>query len=181
MSVVFGLIHDSYRIALLPGDMDDVGLDNLLKKQKDIEAQILIFPHHGGLPGNMDGQEFAQKLCSLVKPNLIIFSFDRDRFKNPRKDIMQGVLSAAPNAHVVCTQLSQKCAVELPGSNFNHLTTLPAIGRASSKCCGGTILIMINGKQSTYTPLLALHKDFVTNKGNVPEPLCLRHHNRVKP
>ncbi len=179
MSVVIGLIHNSHRIALLPGDMDGVGLDNLLKKQKDIEAQILIFPHHGGLSGNMDGKEFAQKLCGLVKPNLIVFSFDRDRLKNPREDIIQGVVSAAPYAHVICTQLSRKCSTELPNSNFIHLTTLPAMGRAIGKCCGGTISIKINGEQTTYTPLPALHRDFVTNKGNVPEPMCLRHYSKA--
>lgn len=180
MSVVIGLIHNSQRIAILPGDMDDVGLDNLLKKQKNIEAQILIFPHHGGLPGTTDAQEFAQKLCALVKPHLILFSLDRDHFENPREDIMQGVVSATPNAHIVCTQLSRKCASELPDSNFNHLTTLPAMGRARGKCCGGTISIRINGKQTTYAPLLTLHRDFVGNKGNVPEPICLRYLSKVE-
>ncbi len=181
MSVVIGLIHNSYRVALLPGDVDGMGLDNLLKKQKDIEAQILIFPHHGGLPGDTDGQEFAQKLCALVKPHLILFSLDRNRFGNPREDIMRGVLSAAPDAHIVCTQLSRKCAAVLPDSNFNHLTTLPALGRAKGKCCGGTISIKINGKQTIYAPLLTLHRDFVSDKGTVPEPMCLQRLSKVNP
>lgn len=180
MSAVIGIIHNSHRIALLPGDMDDVGLDNLVKKRKDLEAQILMFPHHGGLPGNANAQEFAQRLCSLVKPHLILFSLDRDLFENPREDIMQGVLSAAPNAHIVCTQLSRKCAMELPNSNFSHLTTLPAMGRARGKCCGGTISIKINGEQTTYAPLLTLHRDFVSNQSNVPEPMCLQHLSKVK-
>lgn len=181
MCAVIGLVHDSARIALLPGDLDGTGLDNILRKQKDLEAQILIFPHHGGTPGDIDAQEFAQKLCDLVKPHLILFSLDRDRFANPRNDIMQGVLSAAPNAHIICTQLSRKCSTELPGSNVIHLTALPAMGRAIGKCCGGTISIKINGEQTTYTPLLALHRDFVTNKGNVPEPMCLQHYSKVQP
>ncbi len=162
-------------------DVDGMGLDNLLKKQKDIEAQILIFPHHGGLPGDTDGQEFAQKLCALVKPHLILFSLDRNRFGNPREDIMRGVLSAAPDAHIVCTQLSRKCAAVLPDSNFNHLTTLPALGRAKGKCCGGTISIKINGKQTIYAPLLTLHRDFVSDKGTVPEPMCLQRLSKVNP
>lgn len=181
MCTVIGLVHNSYRIALLLGDLDEIGLDNILRKQQDLEAQILIFPHHGGMPGNTDAQEFAQKLCTLVKPHLIVFSLDRDRFENPRKDIIQGVLSTTTNAHIVCTQLSRKCATELPGSNSNHLTTLPAMGRARGKCCGGTISIKINGKQTTYAPSLTLHRDFVTNKGNVPVPMCLRHLSKVKP
>src|SRR5260370_12846544 len=60
MSVVIGLVHDSCRVALLPGDMDDIGLDNLLKKHQNIEANILVFPHHGGGPGkNVDCRHFA--------------------------------------------------------------------------------------------------------------------------
>ncbi|HYT44420.1 MAG TPA: MBL fold metallo-hydrolase [Methylomirabilota bacterium] len=182
MSVVVGLMHNSQRVAILPGDIDDRGLDNLLVKQRDIEAQILIFPHHGGLPGGkINGHDFARKLCALVKPHLIVFSIDRDRFKNPREDTMQGVLSVVPNAHIVCTQLSRKCAAELPDSNFDHLTSLPAMGRARGKCCGGTISIKINGKQSTYAPLFTLHRNFVSNKSNVTEPMCLRYHSSVKP
>src|SRR5579859_5417031 len=44
MSVVIGLIHNSCRIALLPGDMDEIGLKHLQKNHKDLEAQILVFP-----------------------------------------------------------------------------------------------------------------------------------------
>jgi len=78
MSVVIGLIHNAARVTLFPGDMSEHGLDNLLKKQQNIEAQILVFPHHGGGPGNINGYEFAQKLCNLVKPDLIVFSLGRN-------------------------------------------------------------------------------------------------------
>jgi competence protein ComEC len=174
MSVVIGLVHDSCRVALLPGDMDENGLDNLLKKQQNIEAQILVFPHHGGTPGNnVDCREFATKLCRHVQPNLVVFSHGRNRYQNPRKDIMQGVLLAAPNAHVMCTQLSKKCGVTSPLSDFSHLTNLPAAGFVSDSCCGGTIVVEINGKQTMYMPSLSEHRSFVTNKMKVPTPLCL--------
>lgn len=106
MSVVIGLVHDTHRIALLPGDMDEIGLDNLLRKHEHIEAQILVFPHHGGNPGTTHGQLFAQKLCDAVHPRLIVFSHGRNYLLNPRKDIMQGVNMAVPLAHIMCTQLS---------------------------------------------------------------------------
>ncbi len=118
MSVVIGLIHDSSRVTLFPGDMSEHGLDNLLKKHQNIEAQILVFPHHGGRPGNNNGFDFAKKLCNLVKPNLVVFSLGRNHHfgpnhdENPRDDIMKGVLTAIPSAHIMCTQLSGKCAVQ---------------------------------------------------------------------
>jgi competence protein ComEC len=173
MSVIIGLLHQSYRVALLPGDMDEIGLDNLLKKQQNIEASLLIFPHHGGTSGGEDCREFAIKLCSLVQPSLIVFSQGRDRFQNPRNDIMEGVVLATPNAHVMCTQLSKKCAAVPPLSDFSHLTNLPAAGLISDSCCGGTILVKINGKQTGYMPSLSEHRAFVSDKINVPTPLCL--------
>jgi competence protein ComEC len=173
MSAVIGLVHKDYRIALLPGDMDEIGLDNLLKKHQHIEAQILVFPHHGGTPGTENSIAFASKLCRLVQPRLVVFSQGRNRSNYPRPDIMEGVLLAQPDIHVMCTQLSKKCAIVSPRSEFHHLTTLPAAGRISDSCCGGTILVTINGNQTTYMPLLANHRNFVTDKNIVPTPFCL--------
>ncbi len=174
MSVVIGLVHDFYRVALLPGDMDEIGLDNLLEKHQNIEAHILIFPHHGGAPGkNIEYRDFASKLCGHVQPSLVVFSHGRNRYQNPRKDIMQGVIVATPNAHVMCTQLSKKCAAASPVSDFSQLTNLPAAGMLNDYCCGGTIVVEINGKQTTYLPSLSEHRKFVTDKIKVPTPLCL--------
>src|SRR6266567_3415398 len=186
MSVVIGLIHDTSRVTLFPGDMSEHGLDNLLKKQQNVEAQILVFPHHGGSPGNTNGYEFAQKLCNLVKPDLVVFSLERNRHfgpnheENPRDDIMKGVVSAIPSAHIMCTQLSGKCAAKEPISDFSHLTNLPARGHLSNSCCGGTILIRIDGKQTTYVPLLSSHREFISNTDKVPTPMCLLHRIKEK-
>ncbi len=175
MSAVIALTHRSCRVALLPGDIDEIGLDNFLTEHKDIQAQILIFPHHGGTPGSANGQEFAQRLCEIVKPHLVIFSHGRNHFDNPREDIVQGVVLAAPEVHIMCTQLSRHCATSLPASNISHLTNLPTTGYTSNMCCGGTISIQLNGKESTYTPLRTAHRAFVEDKARVPTPLCLRH------
>lgn len=181
MSVVIGLTHDSSRVTLFPGDMSEHGLDNLLKKQQNIEAQILVFPHHGGSPGNKNGYAFAQKLCNLVKPNLVVFSLGRNHHfgpnqdENPRDDIMKGVVSAIPSAHIMCTQLSAKCAAKEPTSDFSHLTNLPARGFLSNGCCGGTILIRINGKRTSYFPLRSSHRAFISDTTKVPTPMCLRY------
>ena len=181
MSVVVGLIHNSSRVTLFPGDMSEQGLDNLLRKQQNIEAQILVFPHHGGSPGNSNGYEFAKKLCNLVKPNLVMFSLGRNhhfgpnREENPRNDIIKGIISAVPLAHIMCTQLSGKCAPKEPTSDFSHLTNLPARGFLSNSCCGGTTLIKINGEQTTYTPSLSLHRAFISDTNKVPTPVCLQY------
>ncbi len=161
MSVVIGLIHKSYRVVLLPGDMDEFSLNNILKRNKNIEAQILVFPHHGGNSGSADDQEFARKLCELVKPDLALFSLDRSRYENPKEEVVRGVVTALPTAHIMCTQLSCKCSLVPFPSNSGHLTNLPAKGDINNTCCGGTIRIKINGCRTAYEPSLSLHREFV--------------------
>jgi competence protein ComEC len=176
MSTVIGLIHNSCRVVLLPGDMDETGLKNLLKNHKDIKARILIFPHHGGDSGSADGLAFAQSLCNLVQPGLVIFSLQRELYDNPKENIIHGVVTALPNAHIVCTQLSRKCSPVLLSSDLSHLNNLPAKGRSNSICCGGTIRIKIDGDRTAYTPLPVLHRQFVKGLSN---PLCLQHPTRL--
>jgi beta-lactamase superfamily II metal-dependent hydrolase len=172
MSVVISLVHESHRVAILPGDIDEVGLKNLLAEHDDLNADVLVFPHHGGKPGSGDGEVFAQLLCGSVNPKLVLFSIDRNLFDNPREEIIRGMKSTLPNAHIMCTQLSKKCAAQLPEAEFRHLTNLPAKGRIDNCCCAGSISIKLNGKNTMNIPQVALHREFVMSK--VATPLCLR-------
>jgi beta-lactamase superfamily II metal-dependent hydrolase len=167
MSAVVALVHNTRRVAILAGDLDQIGLDNVLEESVDLQADILVFPHHGGRPGaRVDGRAFAQQLCNLVKPQLVIFSIDRSLHKNPNNEIVEGVLSAVPETHIVCTQLSEKCAVNLPGGEPSHLNKLPAKGFIGKKCCGGTIQIEMRRDISAYTPSVHSHREFVTGFSN---------------
>jgi beta-lactamase superfamily II metal-dependent hydrolase len=171
ISAVIGLVHDSHRVAILAADIDQVGLNNLLQERCDLRADILVFPHHGGRPGGADSKAFAQQLCDLVQPNLVIFSIARGRFGNPREDIVEGVVTSLPTAHILCTQLSSKCADSVPDSEPAHLNALPARGRASKSCCGGTVSIKIAGNKTTYAAGIAAHQQFIDRVSN---PLCRR-------
>ena len=170
-SAVIGLVHNTHRVAILGADIDQVGLDELLKERSELKADILVFPHHGGRPGGADGQTFAQQLCDLVKPNLVIFSIGREKFENPRKEIVEGVVTAVPKAHILCTQLSRNCADSVPDSEPPHLNALPARGRTSNSCCGGTVSIKIAGNKTTYAAGIAGHQQFIDR---VSHPLCRR-------
>ncbi len=107
---------------------------------------------------------------------ILIFSLQRELYDNPKEYIVRGVVTALPDIHIVFTQLSQKCSSVLLSSDFSHLTNLPAKGRSSNICCGGTIRIKIDGDRTTYTPLLVHHQQFV--KG-LASPLCLQHLNKL--
>jgi len=172
-SAVVGLVHDSHRVAILGADIDRVGLDQLLNERSELKADILVFPHHGGRPGGADGRTFAQQLCDLVKPNLVIFSIGRGKFENPREEIVEGVVTSVPKAHILCTQLSRNCADSVPDSEPPHLNALPARGRGrtSNSCCGGTVSIKIAGNKTTYAAGIAGHQQFIDQ---VSHPLCRR-------
>jgi competence protein ComEC len=170
MSAVICLELSTRKIAILAGDLDQIGLDNLVKEGTDIQADILVFPHHGGKPGSrVDCKKFARQLCKLVKPRLVIFSIDRNRHNNPNDEIIEGVLSAVPETHIVCTQLSKKCSADLPDSDFKHLGDLPAKGQSSKQCCGGSILIQLNKDTTVFTPSVDSHTAFIAK---IPNSLC---------
>ncbi len=171
MSVVVGLVHQSHRVAILPGDIDAVGFRNLLEDCEDVNADVLVFPHHGGKAGSVEDEEFARLVCSTVKPKLVLFSIDRNHLINPREGIIRGIKSVVPDAHIMCTQLSRRCAAHIPNSDFRHLSDLPANGRDTNSCCGGTISIKLNGKDTITPSLFVPHKEFVGSK--VATPLCL--------
>lgn len=170
VSAVIGIVHDTHRIAVLAGDIDKVGLENLAEDIDSCNADILVFPHHGGRPGDGDAKEFTQKICSFIQPKLIIFSIDRHRFNNPRSDIVEEIINSFPEAHILCTQLSKQCAANVPIEEPAHLSGIPARGSNSNSCCGGSINIKINGDKKDYISEFFAHKEFVTNQ--VPNAIC---------
>jgi len=171
MSAVIGFYHKSHGVAIAAGDLDQIGLDNLLQEEINLKADILIFPHHGGRPGaGNNGIEFTKKLCSLVQPKLVIFSNGRGHYDHPFKEIVDTVISTVPNVHVLCTQLSRNCSPIALTHLPNHLDSLPAKGKSNNSSCGGTVVVKINGQNTTYTPQAINHKNFITTQ--VSTPLC---------
>jgi hypothetical protein len=171
MSAVVAFFHDGHRIALSTGDLDEIGLENLLIENPNLESDILIFPHHGGRPSSKNnGIEFTRKLCNLVKPKLIVFSNGRGHYDHPLKEIVDTVVATIPNVHILCTQLSKNCSqVDLTDVS-NHLHSLPARGKSKKSCCGGTVVVKINGRETIYMPEAQTHKEFINTK--VATPLC---------
>jgi competence protein ComEC len=175
LSGVFRIMHQAHPIALIPGDLDEIGLDDIItrNRQDHLRADILIFPHHGGGTGGNDRQ-FAEKLCSLVNPRTVIFSMARhasgNSVVNPVREIVKGVRAALPNAHIICTQLSLNCSADRL-SNFTHLTNLPSQGnqRGIDNRCGGSIAIRLNGQNTSYEPFTP-HQDAVSR--DVSNRLC---------
>ena len=152
----------SRRVALLTGDMDELGFDHLQETGQDLTADLLIFPHHGGLAGGTAASagRFAERLTSAVGPRDVIFSLDRRRYGTPRPEIIAGVLRAKPDVRIACTQLSESCAAELPSSLATHLLPLYASGREQNSCCAGTMRAMLT-EDDSLMPSYQAHATFI--------------------
>jgi len=174
MSAVLRVMDQGQPIVLLPADLDAQGLARLANSNRPMCAPILVFPHHGGSSGGDDGA-FAERLCSIVQPDWVIFSMDRNRFRNPVPALISGMRRAVPRVRISCTQLSRRCSNH--GSGFlrtvdrSHLEDRPAAGRSSYAACAGTIVVRSVGSQLQFMPDAALHQQFIM--AVTQTPLCL--------
>lgn len=177
MSVVLRLHHEYHPVMLVPGDLDNVGLADLVARAKEIDCDILLFPHHGGHIGHgstpdarvRNNATFAKTIVERSKPQLILFSIGRGHFSTPRPEIVKEIHTQSPACNIRCTQLSESCHLKPPGP-LSHLNALPALGRAGNKCCGGSIEIVFAGKKTVSKLDHSRHIQFVT--GSVATPLC---------
>lgn len=169
MSAVVRLIYKDVPFALLPGDMDWIGLNNILEDERDISANMIIFPHHGGRPGTSRFEDFVKSLIGTVEPSTVLFSIGRGRYGTPRPEIIKAILTHFPKTRIACTQLSEHCAKTPPTSNVNsHLSSLHAQGKSSHSCCAGTIIYYF--RKGVFHPEQGTHARFV--RKFTDSPLC---------
>ncbi len=178
VSAVIAVSVGTSTVALLPGDIDGVGLDDLLQNpQANLNARILVYPHHGGLPGaGITPEEYAEKLLPEVRPDLVIFSIGRGMYSTPSPDVMRQLRRLLPDTRIVCTQLSKHCADQLPAVPSTHLSQVFAGGRESGKCCGGTVVVSLEDV-SEIQPKRIPHAEFI--KKHAPTALCFEHHPEI--
>ena len=162
---------DSPRI-LVTGDIDQMGLDDLLANNPNVRADVLVFPHHGGRPGRSSPSVFAESIARAVEARLVVFSIGRGRYGTPRPEIIAAVLRVTDRAHIACTQLSEHCAIDLPTTAPN-LHTAFSKGAASRSCCSGTLEVLLEPDKFAYLPTRSTHLEFI--RQNAPSALCGRY------
>jgi beta-lactamase superfamily II metal-dependent hydrolase len=165
LNAVIRLLYLNKPLALLPGDLDEVGLSNIQTEKTEISAKVLVFPHHGGLPA------FTQALCEMVRPKIIVFSIGRGKHGTPRPEVISAVKLASPAAHVACTQLSERCAAKPPEFTASHLSGNVALGAEKNHCCVGTLVIA----PLPFQPTLNKHAEFIEIAA--PTALCKKTEN----
>jgi beta-lactamase superfamily II metal-dependent hydrolase len=170
LSASFHIFWKGQSLVYLAGDIDQVGLDDLLDHRADLKSDLLVFPHHGGKSGHQNIQEFTETLCSQVNPSKVIFSIGRNKFDNPRPEVVDAVRKSLKSVRVSCSQLSVNCSKVISVHKQDHLAPVFSRGREENDSCGGTFLIKL-GEKLEYIPDLALHHKYV---GLVTTtPMCL--------
>ncbi len=172
MSIVTRVSYQSIPRLLLTGDIDAVGLENLLESLPSPRSDVLVFPHHGGRPSRADPAKFASTLGQAVQPNVVVFSIGRGKYQTPRPEIVEGIRRTLPEVTIACTQLSAHCAASVPSDPPNHLASIVARGRMHRSCCAGSIRLILESSSIRHLPSLESHQDFVA--ANAPSALCRR-------
>ena len=163
ISAVISITVAGSTLAMLPGDLDGVGLRDLLKncEDEDLRASILVYPHHGARHGGaMDPTEYARTLLLAVDPKLVVFSIGRGNYATPNPETVRVLRETLPSARIVCTQLSEHCSEQLPTHSPTHLSRAFARGRAGRACCGGTVVVPLDDF-AAILPQSAPHAEFI--------------------
>jgi len=115
MSAAIRISFSPSAAVLLGGDIEFACLEEW-RTRGGFRAHTLVFPHHGGLPGQASGSEaaqFAQQLATIVQPEIVVFSIHRTRFGLPRDDVVNAVLRVVNNVRFLCTQLPARLVPEV--------------------------------------------------------------------
>jgi beta-lactamase superfamily II metal-dependent hydrolase len=172
MSAVIRLVRSGKPLVLLPGDIDETGLGNLLDAGTDISAETAVFPHHGGGTTSGNLSSFATSFCKASGPEKLVFSIGRGRYDTPRPEIIAAALSEVPKIRILCTQLSEHCASQLPTTDPSHLTDKISKGKEFRRCCAGTISLTLAEREATAFPILEAHVEFIERAA--PSALCMK-------
>ncbi|MDQ1292576.1 MAG: hypothetical protein QG608_456 [Actinomycetota bacterium] len=179
LSVVVRVLSGDDAVALVPGDLDSLGLEHLMDRvpAPDLTAPVLVFPHHGGHVGRGCGEsaniQFTERLIGLVQPDLVVFSLGRGHHETPRPEIVDAVRRTKPGVRIQCTQLSTHCAPSLPedGAPQDHVVFNTARGLRKGWCCAGSVVLKSNNGRWEVIPAEETHGAFVVT--NAPTALCI--------
>jgi len=108
ISAVIRLSYKGKPLVLLPGDIDQVGLDNLLEDNAELAAWLTVYPHHGGKPGGQNVKAFATRFCQAVKPEVVIFSIRDNERQFPTKEVVETLEETLDNVRIFSTRSSEQ-------------------------------------------------------------------------
>lgn len=170
VSVVVQVWVNGEPIVMVPGDLDQVGYDEMVRSSSSLNltTRYLLLPHHGGLMGNsVQTAASVSSLVSAVSPDVVFISNGRGKFGTPRPEVIRAVREAGAHIPISCTQLSSNCSVR---EVAQPVVDGPySVGWQNGRSCQGSTRILFDG--GIEVPLRRTrHATFV--RDFVPENLC---------
>ncbi|MDY6826682.1 MAG: ComEC/Rec2 family competence protein [Bacillota bacterium] len=86
-SLVFRLCFGEISL-LFTGDIEDPAVENLLSRDVDLKADLLVVPHHGGYLENMP------RLLERVQPRAAVIQVGANQFGHPHPFILESIAGA---------------------------------------------------------------------------------------
>lgn len=169
VSAVIRVLNNNKPIVLFTGDIDGAAIHNIVEDNKDISAQILVYPHHGGKPKGISISDFSKILCERVRPNMIFFSNGRGYYGHPHLDVLQHSVKCESVAHIACSQITNNCMALLDDLPNEHFSSLPSKGHSEKCSCSGSISIAIQDEDISLNNFQKIHSDF---KNKLENPVC---------
>jgi len=111
MSAAIRVSRGSKSSVLLAGDIEFDCLEEWKIRQVQPSACVLVFPHHGGMPGagnKAEAARFSFEITRMVSPEVVIFSNHRTKFENPKDEVVAAISKAAAGVRFACTQLPDR-------------------------------------------------------------------------
>lgn len=173
VSAVVRVVIDQLPVLLVPGDLDSTGLDHLRDPSfPEIRAKYLVLPHHGGkmAPSAAGTKAAIKALVEAVEPEAIFVSNGRTstaRGDNPRPEVLEAAVEAAPTAAIACSQLSQSCSAGV-AVRANRPAAHAAGWAQGHSCIGSVVLSDDNGITGPFS--LVEHQAFLD--ASVPGARC---------
>lgn len=143
-SVVLTLLLGNYRF-LIPGDIDDVAVGELLNSGTQLSADVLLLPHHGARLTRIN------QLLAAVDPLYVIVSAGRQQ-NHPHIATLQA--AASYTCRLMCTQVTFHCHG----------------GSVSPEHCAGSITFDLAGGSLLVKPSIAEHRSRIAG---LSSPVCL--------
>ncbi|HVB23319.1 MAG TPA: MBL fold metallo-hydrolase [Ktedonobacteraceae bacterium] len=153
--------------ALLTGDLEPYGWQQLKAKSSNLASDILKFPHHGGAWNEAQ----ADDLLSAIQPSIAVIAVgSNNTYDHPKADAFNS-LRKRTDIHLLCTQATDQCqsivhnersAVVSKFKMQSEKNSAFFIRPGQKQCpCAGTIIIELDDKPRILQPIPSFHEDII--------------------
>lgn len=155
--------------ALLTADLEPAGWLKLQQRHKQLQSEVLKFPHHGAWK-DADPHD----ILDVVAPSLVVISVGADgtRYNHPNLAVFKAIRDR-PATQLLCTQVTNRC-VDNPATcehTIDQILKADAAARgmrhirtARGCPCAGTIIIELGDQVRVLHPERSAHQDQIIKR-----------------